>query len=359
MLKIKLKKIIKIKLLVISKLFMMINKKEKNKYIFCSKHGFTDNAKHLCLHYAKNGFDCIWVADKSLDRNIIPNNIKIVEKKSFELYFLLFEAKYVFITHNYDDLGWYMPKLCPVVNLWHGVVMKKMGYDYASDVKKLGLDIYNPYKSNDYVIASSEYTKQFICSCMNIPEARVLALGQPKADFLFKSSGGLNTKISKKVFLYAPTYRDNSNSVPIYMRLIESFNKFASRDSYLILRLHPNEKNLIKLEFLPENILLSTEEDSHEDLLKCDVLISDYSSMIFDFLILKRPVVLYIPDKEEYIGYRNDFYYSYDEVFSNFKKYDLNSIDDSWSCDDNNSLDFDVDRFNISNGCDNIMKGFL
>ncbi|WP_343816493.1 CDP-glycerol glycerophosphotransferase family protein [Colwellia asteriadis] len=319
----------------------------KKYYIFSSKYGFTDNTKYLFLYYLKQGHHCVWVSsDQTCYQDVkyiikdSPHS-KVVKRNSGLLLIILARAKYIFVTHSLFDLAVFSVKSCPVVNLWHGIPIKKMGYDSNNDIALLSLNYSNPYTINDFVISSSEATKPFLVSCMNIQSAKVLPLGQPRNDFLYqnKNNDALINKLkacyseknNSKVFVYAPTFRDHGDtSLLIYRDLITSFSKNAQESDMLILRLHPKERELVSGIALPSNVALSLISDVQEELLIADVLISDYSSIILDFSILSRPIILYTPDKDNYFANRGGSYFNYNDIIQGCVHVNNSELNSTW-----------------------------
>lgn len=320
---------------------------KKKYFVFSAKYGFSDNSKYLFLYYLKREINCVWVAadNHSYDEvvKIVDNypHARVVKRNSLPLLFILAKAKYVFVTHSFLDLGILAIKNCLVINLWHGIPIKKMGYDSINDIELFSLDSINPYISNDFLIASSQTTKPFLMSCMKLSAAKVLPLGQPRNDFLFDNKNDqqlinelkiyYSNSIAVRVFLFAPTFRDKEQlSKVIYTDLISSFSMHANKDDVLVLRLHPKERILLAHFNLPYNVKLSAIDDVQEELLAADILISDYSSIIFDFSILARPILLYTPDKDSYFNNRGGSYFDYDDILQECMHIETSELDSVW-----------------------------
>jgi CDP-glycerol glycerophosphotransferase (TagB/SpsB family) len=177
----------------------------------------------------------------------------------------------------------------------------------------------NPYFNNDYVICSSAYTQEIFETCMRLSPEHILPLGQPRVDFLLSNRDEITVKERLRavytedpkanVILYAPTFRDQQGvAIQIYLNLISGFSRHADRNEVLVLRLHPNERHLLHSLNLPANVTLSVYDDVQKDLLASDRLISDYSSVIFDYAVLNRPILRYAPDQEGYLEMRDGCY---------------------------------------------------
>ena len=319
----------------------------RTEFLFTAKYGFSDNSKYLFNFYLRQGLNCTWVA--SCDQSYrevsdlikkFPNG-KVTKRNSLRVIFLLARAKYVFVTHSFNDLGGIAVKTCPIVNLWHGIPIKKMGFDSQHDIELFSLETSNPYQINDFVLSSSEVTKPFMVSCMALDAAKVLPLGQPRNDFLLENRKNreLINRLRQnycsndkcRLILYAPTFRDqNSNARSIYLSLVQSFKTHAQKDVILVLRLHPKERDFLADVELPKNIKHSNIADVQEELLAADMMISDYSSIIFDYCILSRPILIFAPDREIYLKNRGGSYFNYNDILYECREIDGNKIDSIW-----------------------------
>src|SRR5690606_22095827 len=142
---------------------------------------------------------------------------------------------------------------------------------------------------------------------------KVLETGYPRNDILVKQSEEVKTKVknylgidNKKVVLFAPTFRDwKSNSFQDTLRDIQTLSNGIDKNTVVLLRLHYLLSNHISQLELPENIInVSDYSDVQELYLISDILITDYSSVMFDYALLGRPIILYCYDLNEYKFYR-------------------------------------------------------
>ena len=155
----------------------------------------------------------------------------------------------------------------------------------------------------------------------------ILSFGNPRQDILFHNNEVLKIRIKKSlqidenehVLLYAPTFRKN-NSFDCYhldfSHLSKVLNiKFGGKWK-ILLRLHPNISHLSSLlsNELTGVIDVSLYDDIHELFLITDVVISDYSSLVFDFSLTKRPCFLYTPDLYDYSHNDRHFYFKIDDL---------------------------------------------
>lgn len=239
----------------------------------------------LCLiHYKKSLISQMFYFFNCLKQLYLVNTSKIV---------LLHDNNYVVSHFKRKDVH--------VIQLWHA----------CGAIKKFGNVIKREYPISNYnkVLSTSNYWKIPYSQAFSVNKQDVLPIGLPRCDELFnkqwceeKKEKLLNKypKLKdKKIILYAPTFRGN-----IYkgFRQIE-FNakkilKGLNDDYVIIYKFHPLVGNY-QLEN-NERIINMNHEDTHELFTISDILISDYSSIIFDYLILNKPILLYIPDYNEY-----------------------------------------------------------
>lgn len=189
-----------------------------------------------------------------------------------------------------------------VIQVWHA----------CGAIKKFGnaLPRKYPIKNYDYIIANSPYWKKPYSEAFAVKEENVVVTGMPRVDCLFNQNYLKQSKekllrkypqlVGKKIILYAPTFRGNIykgfSMLPFDgIKFIESFDE----NTYLLYKLHP----LLKDISLPQHprILDVCHEDTHELFTLSDVLISDYSSIVFDYALLNKPLYFYTPDLNDYL----------------------------------------------------------
>nr|WP_129408529.1 CDP-glycerol glycerophosphotransferase family protein [Marinitoga lauensis] len=205
--------------------------------------------------------------------------------------------------------------------LWHGFPLKSMGLMDNHEMRKNKIkEIYNGV---DYIASYSQMYNVLMSACTGIPSNKFIITGMPRNDFLFKSDGRKNLqKIfniqNKKIIFFMPTFRKgyngeegnkNFNNIFGFKDFNEKeFIKFLELNNLLfIAKLHPNEENKIKIDINGENFKLLKDKDlerNNMDLYELingvDLLITDYSSIYFDYLLLNRPIIFTPVDLEEY-----------------------------------------------------------
>ena len=225
------------------------------------------------------------------------------------------------------------------VQCWHGTPLKRLGHDIeiksvnSTENKKVRNKRYDRDASMyNYMISPSKFCTEKFTSAFNLKnlhkEDVIIEKGYPRNDYLFNYKKSdvkrikkeLNVPLGKKVILYAPTFRDNqhSNNIGYTYSIAVDFDNLKKKigDEYIVLfRPHyfiANKFNFDKYKGFVYNV--SEYEDINELYIISDILITDYSSVFFDFANLKRPMLFYMYDLEEYKNNLRDFYIDLKEL---------------------------------------------
>ena len=173
-------------------------------------------------------------------------------------------------------------------------------------------------------------------------DGEIFEYGTPRNDILFKNQSDLKNRIKdklnvnrdKKIILYAPTFRKN-NDLEIYnidySNIINKLKEKFDGEWIFLVKLHPHLIAKSKELVYGDDVLDVTRYDDIQELLSIsDVLISDYSSLMFDFGLTEKPCFLYVPDIEEYTKSDRKLYFNINELpFITVKSNDelVNEID--------------------------------
>lgn len=330
------KKIIGSLIGIINLLIMYISKlipKKDKLWVFGSWFGdrFADNSKQLYLYVIENNKDinAIWISNNERDIKYI-NSIggKALKRKSFKGFLCGIRAEKVFMTQGYVDIfplniigGAFK------VQLWHGIALKKIGNDvrYKTSSKLIALNrkLNDKNKECDLYVAPSERYKQTILTAFDNDENKIMFTGQPRNDIFFeegyvnKNEQIKSLKIKgKKIITYMPTFRDKTSEVFSFSNLNEEdkieLDYILDKNDYIIVekshfinkRKKINSKNVINIDDI----------DTQELLLNTDILITDYSSCYFDYLLLNRPIIHFAYDYEYYKNKDRGLYYDLKDV---------------------------------------------
>jgi len=262
-------------------------------------------------------------------------------KEKFRLLTSLARARVVFV----DD---FYPLIYPIrlkkgkqlVQLWHALgAFKTVGY--ARMGKPGGPNGYNlTHRNYTGTIVSSKHIIKDYARAYGISNDKVKALGIPRTDIFFddKYKSKIKNEIykkypmlkNKKVILFAPTFRGKGQAVAYYDFSWLDFDRIKkefSKDYVFIVKLHPFIKNRPDYDFKNDDFYLdlSKEREINDLLFITDILITDYSSVIFEYSLFKKPVIFYTPDFDEYVANR-DFYYSFDKYNYGIKANNMDEL---------------------------------
>ena len=225
-------------------------------------------------------------------------------------------AKYLFTDTSFPL--WYTKKKGQLItNTWHGTPLKKMG----KDVKNRAYDMGNVQKSQliaDYLIYPSDYMKEVMTSAYflaNLYQGNILCSGYPRNSVFFDSKKAEKIRADlglekKKLYGYMPTWRgilkqiDSGKNAGQIERFLIELDQELSRDEVFFVRLHPFIKDSIDYSQYRHIRPFPDDYDPYDILNLCDCMVTDYSSVMFDYANSRRKLILFVFDKESYIDER-------------------------------------------------------
>ena len=247
----------------------------------------------------------------------------------------LIKATYYLATSQFfliDDFYFpvYVVKLrqgTEVVQVWHACgALKKFGYsildkDYGADNEYVK---YIPIHQNySHVLVSSKEVSPYYAEAFNMNESEIRPIGIPRTDVFFDSKlkeeaiqriyRAYPQLKDKKIILYAPTFRGATRAtmhteIPFDLnQVVESLDD----NTLLVLKMHPFISRNVEGMGLSKVVDATGYSEVNDLLLVTDVLITDYSSLVFEYALLERPVIFYAHDRYTYMKER-DFYYEYE-----------------------------------------------
>lgn len=247
-------------------------------------------------------------------------------KEKLSLAYNLSTSRYILL----EDLSTaitYFPvrKHQDIVQLWHGPgAYKRFGYSRKKTGEKIGT-IHRGYKKYTKVITSGEKIRWCYAEAFGLPLDKVKATGFPRTDDFYHQDYLDHVRETfyqnypelkdKKIILFAPTYRGVVPRDASYdfskLDLDALYEKFH-QDYVIIFKWHPAlYNNIVMKKVKAPNFEkyhgfyrdFSFYRDIQELLVVCDTLVTDYSSLIFDYVLLNKPIVYYTYDLEDYTGY--------------------------------------------------------
>lgn len=237
-------------------------------------------------------------------------------------------------------------KKTKVVQLWHGTgTIKKFGQD--SDVGEVARISKKANERITHLIVNSEYTKKQYAKAFGVPENKAFILGLPRTDGILDEQKR-NMRLEKfyleypelkekRCVLYAPTFRDEEAENPTLALDIKTLCAKMSENEVLLLRLHPFVaeycKNIITQECEGKIYNMSTYSGVTTLLEVADCLITDYSSIVYEYCLLERPMIFYAYDLEKFQEEGRSFYEDYESFVPGPVVKSQSEWMEMWSCE--------------------------
>jgi CDP-glycerol glycerophosphotransferase (TagB/SpsB family) len=314
--------------------FAKLVPKKKNLWLFGSWFGdkYADNTRFFFEYVIKNKKEirAVWLSNNhEIIRELRSKNFESYYAYSLHGYLLSLHASKSFCSVSYGDLNLFVHAQ-KVINMWHGSPLKKIGYDdkyikvkenkIIMYLKKWFLPFIKSLESYDCIICSSEEERVNLASAFGKNINDVLLTGLPRNSFLSKEKNSKNSNHTFKV-LYLPTHRNEGIINSVYENIVLSMgeiNNFLDRNPNITLdiKMHFYHNNASLFNGAHTNFRNITEQryDLYEVLVEYDVLITDYSSIFFDFLLCQKPIIFFPFDISCYLLEDRELYFDYNEV---------------------------------------------
>lgn len=338
--------------------------KNKHLHIYGSSLGwhFADNSKYLFLYVSENvnSINSVFISKNlSVVKHLHENGLKAKYLYSLDGVITVLRAKKAFLSHSTEDIHPVLLGGTEIIQLWHGTPLKKICYDADWEsyngktrtrnfLRKVSYKLF-PYLYSavtfDKILISSEFVKQSYMSALRISNGAMMILGQPRNDVL-DINYILNKKFfpeleylklirdkSKAVISWLPTHRggDSNNILNLlynyafedddFEKLLDEFN------ALFIIKSHFLEMESLKSQMEgKKRIIVYDSVDPYPLLRFTDILITDYSSVYFDFLLLNKPIIFTPFDYDNYQKNGTSFYYDYEEVTPGAKCYNWHQV---------------------------------
>lgn len=308
-----------------------------NIWVFTSGRGdsFAGNSKYFFLYcnHHRDDIRPIWITrDETIAETLRSEGYQAFTADSLVAKYCLLRAEVKWISHS--NQFWAYSGGCKTVQLWHGNALKKMGFDKDAEWPFLVRWHRRIVSYNwDYfcVTSSNDPVQTFRSAYRQRPE-KMLVSGYPRNDILFGDIEGFNIGMNNDqyewiqsltseatVVAYLPTWRqafgeqagepitDTRLDLPALNRLL------TKNDAYLLVKFHPRSRTNLSIDAYDHIIELPSDFDIYPALKHVDILVTDYSSIFFDFLLLNRPILFYAFDRRAYEDSRG-FYFDYEEI---------------------------------------------
>ena len=322
---------------------------DENMILFACFNGrsYCDSPKAIYQYLVNNpayaNYQFVWAFKDVEKHSFLEKNhhTKVINIQSNEFKVTLAKAKYWVLNFKIND--YIFPKKEQVfVQCWHGTPLKRLGCDlqHFDNAMNSVSEVRKRYRIEtakmSYFLSPSDFATEKFISAWNLEKCHkqdiILQKGYPRNDFLhnyqhqdiIRIKENLKIKENrKKIILYAPTYRDNQHSTDIgytYRTEVDfDYLQKELQDDYIILfRAHWLVAQSFDFEKYKDFIIdVSNYDDINELYVIADMLITDYSSVFFDYANLKRPIIFYMYDLEQYRDDIRGFYLDIHELPGN------------------------------------------
>ena len=324
--------------------------RNKRNWVFGSGTGmnFSDNAKYLFLYCSsENEINCYWITkNKVLVENLRNDGLKAYYKYSIMGLWLSISSKIYIYDSRTGCINHFTSAGAYKVSLWHGSPLKTIDRDitvknnafyignHTWGLKRYLVRIIMPewFVVADLMIATSDKVKGYFKSAFGSKKIEVT--GYPRNDiisnpnlyrkYLMFEQNIIHSLSTKKTILYAPTFRDTDRferDTPIEWERLN--NLLKKNDTTFLIKLHRHDYSMIMKENYSHIRVLDNESDMYPLFSKVDLLITDYSSIFFDFLLTDKPVLFYPYDIDDYLTLDRSMYDEYETVTPGHKAYDF------------------------------------
>lgn len=329
--------------------------RSKKKWVF----SYGANAKYLfwSLQSKASSLQCyLIVHDFDVANHLHKKFPNVLYAGSFKAKWHMFTSKYFVCTVDTSELSFIASGGATVINLWHGVGIKKMGAinkfaneDMAYKIGRIKRLFNIGYLSihPSYLLSTSPLMNRHFADCFELKGEQIIEGLYPRCQFMVQSqknildylhhiddqkSLDLIGEFSKysKVFLYMPTWRDSDSNI-----LAEAGFDFSELDQLLgeknylfVLKLHPNTRlDTAIVAQCHHIIVVDNQLDLYPILPFTSMLITDYSSIYYDYLLLDGKEILLFPyDETKYLQQCRDFAFDYKEYTPGVRVYSFHEL---------------------------------
>ncbi|MFO7790628.1 MAG: CDP-glycerol glycerophosphotransferase family protein [Bacteroidota bacterium] len=313
--------------------FGFLFRKRKGLMIVISRDAnqFSDNTKYFYTYLINNKHKTayfLYETDPGYMKNI-PGSLAYPSLKAV---LLLLHAEYIIVDTAtwFYNFKFYFSFKAKKIQLWHGISSKKI--ELATDVfrksKIKPLKIWygilrGQFVKYELITSTSEYYSKHLYSDA-FRYKHILPLGQPRNDIFFRNPQGLDlintdkkiytqlkdlkSRYEAKIILYTPTYREN---LSMDLLNLDGINRFAEKNNFLFVIKHHVLTRVSSRQEYSRVFHYNKYKDIYPLMCISDMMLTDYSSIVMDYILRDKPMVFFIPDYEQYkkseAGLRKDF----------------------------------------------------
>lgn len=322
------------------------NLRDKSIWVFGEWWGkrCCDNSCYLANYVVENvsGIKCFWLTSKDTNTKELDERISVVEWKTNKAKEILKKAGVVIVNQNLQDVDDEFDFSCSgaiIINLWHGVPWKKIGLKAVPRNKRLYL-LYQAYvlkiQQMDGFLCSGKVLEEKYKEAFLVNKDQLIRAGQPRNNIMYdkykveecyrKIRLTFSLDPNAKIVSYLPTFRDAHTTPFSFSEILDdSFLSYLeSNNIYILQKAHTEEKEMFKNGV--GNIINVGNVSAQELMAASDMLITDYSSCFFDYLLLDRPIIHYLYDYEYYKDKDRGLYFDKDDVVCGSVAYNVQAL---------------------------------
>ena len=321
--------------------------RKEDQWLFGDGTGFNSNGKHLFLQTLENHpeIKAYWIGDKASSAKVRALGLPAYWRCSLKGLWLCLTSKYYIVSHTQGCINFWTSGGAKVVNLWHGLGWKACLWSnpFHQVFKKkerwanfCHLLFYpHLYYKPDLVLSTSpEMTERFFAPMFDVPTEKCVEDIYPRCQYMLQSKDVLLEKIKRygkqeeldllnligrfdKVVFYAPTYRDAQYDFfkESGIDFNDLNNEMKQRNWLFLVKCHPSTKIDYTRYTTFEHIVFADKNiDSYNIMPFTDMLVSDYSSIVFDYLLLQKKTIIFPFDKEKYLSTSRKMAFQYEEL---------------------------------------------
>lgn len=330
-----------------------LNKRNKTIWAFGEWFGekCNDNSMYLANYVVANyDVQVYWICKENCDTTALDPRIVVINMGSAESKKIIRTAKVFVMNQNFHDFsenGFNYFGGAVAINLWHGVMWKRLGnsIDDKNRIVKLYYQLYYKAHYPKYWLSVSKDYTEVIKEAFGTKEGNFIRSGYPRNSIFYSAEqiGIISKKIRNKLnsqydipedaylITYMPTFRDKDQRVFNIETLLEdrTFREFLINNNvYVIQKAHfvTLERNENESNHLLQHVITFNDVAAQELLAASDMLITDYSSCFFDYLLLDRPIIHFIYDYKYYKDDDRGLYYEWKEVNCGDVAFDNNQL---------------------------------
>lgn len=308
-------------------------------WVFGSFGIYNDNSRYLFEYIVKEHEDirAIWISNDEQSVLMASKYGEAFRRHTLKGFYYSLRAKvYVYSAYT-RDICWYASGGAYKVNLWHGIPLKKIEFDIrtlplVNIFHNANLIAYfkhpHAHIRHNLVLSPSQYVYEYsFKSAFRLKsDVEIIISKYPRITKIEELAKAADKSLGT-TFLYAPTWRDSGGDFILSSGIdFDAIEQLLSKfNAKFIIKLHPATQITCDVSCYHHILLANNRLDPCELMAQADCLITDYSSMYFDYMVLDRPIIFFPFDKEEYLKER-EFYLKYDDNTPGGKVYDFGSL---------------------------------